>query len=671
MLKSLHPRTPIRLQINPIECGAVCLGIILDYYAYPNTQSQLNKLVGVSRNGSDAASLIKGAEHFGLEASGKMLSASEISKSPKPSIAFFDAAHFVVVEGYWLGKYFINDPARGRYSLLDKEFRQRYSGIEIAIKGRYRFQFKSPKSYLGMGFFSTGAVGGLLLSALLLSLSNAISFLHVSHLNLPILSIFALVLMIGFFLGSLRSVFLSRLDRGEREFQHFFIATIAKLSPAFFEDRPFSPYASILGSVNSFFVPLPTYFRGAILGALSAIYLIQALVFWPFSLLLMGMSGLIWLMNSLAHSSPFIRPDILKDIMNKFPPMDAMGQAEELIKLQLANDFERVRAHYDAIRQSKNRMVQLLLLTLIAILLECSIGQKYLNAGLLTHGEMLGALSFLMAVAGLSCLLSQKSGLNEDYQAALVNEMNIDAHHSVEKASETKDVLAINKGSFGFVGEAHLFSELNINLQPATLYALVGGPASGKSTLLRLMGKKLLLNSGELSMASSNKERIAFALIDDDAEIFSGTLLENVRVFDQAFSEHEVGEALKQSVIEELFYNRPMGLLSQIDHGGANLSGGQKKRLLLARALLRKPALLLLDNFFDSLDRECSMAVLEKLRRQGNTVVFTTFREWELALCDQVIFIDQGQVSIASHEYWVAHSLSYRSLIADNERGAD
>ena len=145
---------------------------------------------------------------------------------------------------------------------------------------------------------------------------------------------------------------------------------------------------------------------------------------------------------------------------------------------------------------------------------------------------------------------------------------------------------------------------------------------------------KLSWNSGSQTFG---KNHIRIALIDDEADLFEGTLLENIRLFDKSTSEHLVIDALSQACATELFYQRPMGLLATIQAGGSNLSGGQKKRLLLARALVHKPDLIILDEFFETLELELAEKIIKNLRASRQSVIFSTQRPEEEKLADHII----------------------------------
>ena len=191
----------------------------------------------------------------------------------------------------------------------------------------------------------------------------------------------------------------------------------------------------------------------------------------------------------------------------------------------------------------------------------------------------------------------------------------------------------------------------------------MGEPLCGKSTLLKILGQKLNLNLGTLLSPNKDRNTIKYSLIDDDAQLFEDSLLENVRVYEHRFGERDVSQALQLACVEELFFNRSMGLLAPIERGGVNVSGGQKKRLLLARALIHQPDLILLDDFFSSLDDNCAHKILTNLNNLTSSVIFTSFKENQLAMADEIIFIDQKNIVTASHLFLMANNQRYHQLI--------
>ena len=127
-------RTPVKFQIDPLECGAISLSIILSYYGKWVPTPDLRALCGVSRDGSKASSIVKSARRLGLNAKGFSFSIEKLKSAPTPSIIFVDRAHFVVFEGFDGKSFKINDPAGGRYSLPLDIFEERFSGVVLTFE---------------------------------------------------------------------------------------------------------------------------------------------------------------------------------------------------------------------------------------------------------------------------------------------------------------------------------------------------------------------------------------------------------------------------------------------------------------------------------------------------------------------------------------------------------
>ena len=124
--------TPHRRQIDPIECGAVCLGIILEARGrYVDTKT-LRIDSNVTRNGADAESLLRAAHLHGLEGFAKKAIVSDLKNVSTPAILFVDNCHFVVFEGVRHHRYYLNDPALGRYAIDEATMRKRFSRIVLA-----------------------------------------------------------------------------------------------------------------------------------------------------------------------------------------------------------------------------------------------------------------------------------------------------------------------------------------------------------------------------------------------------------------------------------------------------------------------------------------------------------------------------------------------------------
>ncbi len=657
-----HRRTPLRLQVNPIECGAVALGIILEYYGQKHDQSELNEIIGIAMSGSDAHGIIKAAEHFGLKASAKKVGVAELKATKKPSIAFVDGAHFVVVEEYAWGRFYINDPARGRYKLLEKDFRSRFSGIEIALICERLGQRSA------IEFFPSWFLLGIIFSFFLIVLAMGLGTMWANIHDDSFYPVFYTNAAMAFLCGAgcyfLERNFSKLFEKHEQNSQATILSALKKIGPNFFETRPFPHYLSLLTTIDKAF--LATYYKTFLCAILLVLCGAQAWLFWPAFPVLLSFYCAIFLLYYSDTPSLSIS-EVSRFFLKNLEALNSMGQASKLIDQELAKDLESLEQEKAIFKKYHLYSCIAVLIALLAFTGEVLMVRRALREGHLIFADALATfVVFILSVYVLSLFVKEKR--SDVFRQSLLNELKSESRASVVSEDLRDEILRLREFDFSYPPQKNLlFQSENLGLKKGRIYALLGASSSGKSSLLRILGQRIALKKGHYLVNKDIEERISIALIDEKSELFADSLLENVRVYDERYSEQDIHQALLFANIEELFYNRPLGLLSPIEHEGANLSGGQKKRLLLARALLRNPSLLLLDNFFDNLDAYTSQSILQKLKNREITVVFTSSKEDELALSDEIIFIDRG-VKLYSHEDLKTKHANYKDLVITSVR---
>jgi ABC-type bacteriocin/lantibiotic exporter with double-glycine peptidase domain len=210
--------------------------------------------------------------------------------------------------------------------------------------------------------------------------------------------------------------------------------------------------------------------------------------------------------------------------------------------------------------------------------------------------------------------------------------------------------------SFRFTEEMpSLFNGLKLRILPRSSLVITGASGSGKSTLLALLLGNLRPSEGSVSLLAEGEERApegkvrrkllaSIGYVGPESFLVEGTILENVTYgINRPCSDADVKEALLQAECGFVF-SLPRGLDHRITEQGTGLSAGQKQRLSLARALLRKPLALILDEATSNLDRESEARLIETLRglKASTTLIIVTHREAILTLADQILTLDQG-----------------------------
>ena len=241
-------------------------------------------------------------------------------------------------------------------------------------------------------------------------------------------------------------------------------------------------------------------------------------------------------------------------------------------------------------------------------------------------------------------------------------------------------------GSSGAESEsAPVLRSLSASIEPGRTVALVGATGSGKSTIAALLARLSDPTSGAIRLdgtvlADFAKGEVtdAVALVPQQTFIFGDTVRANVALGARVGDE-EVWAALRTAQAERFVKALPQGLDTVIGERGTTLSGGQRQRLALARALVRHPRLLVLDDCTSAVDPSVEAAILDGLREQGDepgaaraTVVVIAYRKATVALADEVLFLEGGAISArGTHDELLERSEGYRELITAYAKAAE
>jgi ABC-type multidrug transport system fused ATPase/permease subunit len=154
------------------------------------------------------------------------------------------------------------------------------------------------------------------------------------------------------------------------------------------------------------------------------------------------------------------------------------------------------------------------------------------------------------------------------------------------------------------------------------------------------------------------------ALVDQDVSIFAGTIRDNITLWDPTIPEEDVIAAVRDAQLEDAIASRPGGLDAELREGGADLSGGQRQRLEIARALVRNPSLLVLDEATSSLDPVTEQAIDEALRRRGITCLVIAHRLSTIRDSDEIVVMSKGRiVERGTHDTLLAQGGAYSALV--------
>ena len=258
-----------------------------------------------------------------------------------------------------------------------------------------------------------------------------------------------------------------------------------------------------------------------------------------------------------------------------------------------------------------------------------------------------------------------------------IEQQPMDSRFDGEAASQRPDRLPLggvrlDRVSFGYAPlEPPLIDGLDLSITPGARIALVGPSGSGKSTIGKIIAGLYQPRDGQLEIdgrpfrdwpAAAMAARLAY--VDQDIVLFEGSVRENLCLWDSTVPEQDMIAAAQDAQIHEFIVARAGGYDSRIDEGGRNMSGGQRQRLDLARALARNPSIIVLDEATSALDPLTELAVMEAIRRRGATCVIVAHRLSAIRDCDEIIVLDGGRpVERGRHDDLVAQGGYYAGLI--------
>jgi ATP-binding cassette, subfamily B, bacterial len=215
--------------------------------------------------------------------------------------------------------------------------------------------------------------------------------------------------------------------------------------------------------------------------------------------------------------------------------------------------------------------------------------------------------------------------------------------------------------SFSFTGEPQpAVRDVSIAVPDGRIVAVVGPTGAGKSTMVELAGGLIAAGGGVVATGAGNR-----SLVFQEAFLFAGSIRDNVAMTGD-YTDEQIWEALRLARADDFVADLPDRLDTVVGERGVSLSGGQRQRLALARALVRRPSLLLLDDTTSALDPATERAVLSNLRRSlvGTTVLMVASRPSTIALADDVIYVERGTVvDHGTHAELMARRPAYRRLV--------
>ena len=242
------------------------------------------------------------------------------------------------------------------------------------------------------------------------------------------------------------------------------------------------------------------------------------------------------------------------------------------------------------------------------------------------------------------------------------------------RPSQVSGLVQFENVTFGYPGsERPVLEGLSFTLRPGETSAIIGGTGSGKTTLLNLIprffdatGGRVLVNGVDVRNQEQEELWGSIGLVPQAAFLFSGTVASNLRFGKPEATDAELWHALEIAQARDFVAAMPGDLAAPIDQGGTNVSGGQRQRLSIARALVKQPRVYLFDDCFSALDAstDARLRAALKVGTHDAAVVIVAQRVSTIMHADRIIVLDDGRIAgMGTHEELLASSHPYREIV--------
>lgn len=358
---------------------------------------------------------------------------------------------------------------------------------------------------------------------------------------------------------------------------------------------------------------------------------------------------------------------------------------------------ELMEGTVSALRLAETTMPFLLFVMNAGILAVLWFGKIDIAAGSATVGEVVAVANYSLrtigALSALSWIMTVYSRASASAQrteevlntADPEGEAEVEAHRPFGNGDNRPDSapaplrgeLEFERVGFRYPdGDLQVLEGISFRLRPGQRAAILGATGSGKSSLVQLIPRLYEPDEGVIRIDGEDIRRIGgsrlrggIGYVPQEVILFSGTVRENIAWGREDATPEQIREAARQAQIHETIESLPHGYDTMLGQRGVNLSGGQKQRLSIARALVRRPSILILDDSTSALDTRTEAALLQELERLSCTTLLITQKVSTTASADLILLLDEGRlIASGTHAELLEKSPLYRRIV-ESQRG--
>ncbi|WFB66751.1 peptidase domain-containing ABC transporter [Chryseobacterium sp. WX] len=703
----MKKKFPFYKQPDTKDCGPTCLRIVSKYYGKSISLQQIRNLSETTREGSSLLGLSDAAENLGFRSMGVQIDFNTLTEEvPFPCVAHWNKNHFVVV--YKIdknNKVYISDPSYGLITYTREEFIKSWigenanenteEGIVLILETTPAFfqtEFDAEESKASFTFLSKylfkyktlviqlaiGLLGGSLLSLIFPFLTQSIVDVGIQNQDINFIYV-VLLAQIMLFLGrmgieTIRSWILLHLSaRINISIISDFFIKLMKLPISFFDTRMTGDIMQRINDHHRIEQLLTSSSLNTLFSLVNLIIFSIVLLFYDYRLFIVYLVGAVLYIGWISF---FLKKRKELD----YKRFSQVSQEQSKV-IELINGMQEIKMH-NAEKQKRwdweFLQVKLFKIRIKSLSLEQwqSVGGNFINqmkdilvsflsaklvlSGNLTLGMML---SVQYIIGQLNSPLLQLIDFIKQTQDAKISLERLGEIHDKDDEEDKneqyvtdvpKQDIEIKDMSFRYIGsDVPVFENLSLTIPYQQTTAIVGASGSGKTTLLKLLMKFYDPDQGEIRIGNTNMKNISprywrdhCGVVMQEGYVFNDTIANNIAVGEDHIDKQKLRRAVEIANIKDFIESLPLSYNTKIGNEGVGVSGGQKQRLFIARAVYKSPEYILFDEATSALDANNEKVIMENLEQffKGKTAVVIAHRLSTVRHADKIIVLDQGKV---------------------------
>lgn len=689
-----HPRLRLVRQQEASECGLACLCMLANYWGCRMDLASLRQRVSMSRRGATLKMLVAAARTIGLESRALRLELDALRTIDTPLVLYWGFDHFVVAKKGGKKGLTILDPSAGETRIAWENVSKKFTGIALELTPAENFEPVKEEQHVSLTSLM-GKTRGLkrslsmhLAMGLLLQFFALLTPLYTQWvldevmpakdrdlLNLLAISFVVLALVSALTTAArswIATTFSARfgLQWADRVFVH-----LLDLPMSFFEKRSTGDIIGKFSALGRIQAAVTTQLVGGVIDAVLMLITLGAMLLYspPLTLFSLVVTVLYFAVRSATHEA---NNKAAHDQVNASARQDNAFletlRGIQSIKLYGAADLRRstwldavINQTNAGLRSSRLGILQEFNVNLLMRI--ASIVAVWYASGLILNNRMtIGMLTVFVSyqdqfLGRTTSLISKLF----DYRTLRIHRQRLADIVLSEVEQDGADTFDTEKvvGACELTNVSYAYSTqekpvlhgINLVVPEGACLAITGASGGGKTTLLKLLLGLLPAQTGEIKFGGYNVNAIGLknyrkmiGTVMQDDTLFAGSISQNITWFDVDADMDRVTEAARDAAIHDDIMAMPMGYDTSIGDMGTGLSGGQKQRLMIARALYRKPKLLIMDEATSHLDLANEAKVNASIKRLGITRIIVAHRRDTIAMADQVIKLENGTLHAVS-----------------------